>query len=131
MQLFDTSVLISLDTVIVPDDVSALSAISEAELQFGIASAASRELQRLRIQHMARIQRFTGSTWLAFDSAAAKGYGRLAAIVARTRPAHARRNDIMLAGHALSLGAKLVTLNEKDFALVADEVELVVPQRRS
>ncbi|HWV50393.1 MAG TPA: hypothetical protein VN035_13140 [Microbacterium sp.] len=72
-----------------------------------------------------------GSAWLAFDQDAAVHYGKLASIVARTRSAHARTKDIMLAGHALSLGAKLVTLNPKDFSLVADEVEIVVPQRCS
>jgi tRNA(fMet)-specific endonuclease VapC len=36
----------------------------------------------------------------------------------------------MLAGHANSLGAKLMTFNAKDFELVADEVEIVVPELR-
>jgi predicted nucleic acid-binding protein len=36
----------------------------------------------------------------------------------------------MLAGHAYALGAALLTFNPKDFELVSDEVEILVPERR-
>lgn len=130
MQLLDTSVLISFEESILPDDSTVLSAISEAELRFGVERARSSGERRIRSTRLARIEFSISAGWAPFDSAAAQSYGRLAAIVARTRPAHARGKDIMLAGHAHSLGAALVTLNPKDFELVADEVEIVVPERR-
>lgn len=36
----------------------------------------------------------------------------------------------MPAGHAYALGASLLTLNLKDFELVSDRVEIIVPERR-
>ena len=57
-------------------------------------------------------------------------YARLAARVAKRRPAHARSTDIMLAGQAAALGAKVLTFNTKDFELVSDLVEIVVPELR-
>jgi tRNA(fMet)-specific endonuclease VapC len=49
---------------------------------------------------------------LAFDEAAARAYARL--------PFKRARFDRLLAAHALSLGATVITNNELDFADVAD-----------
>ncbi|CAH0218483.1 PIN domain-containing protein [Microbacterium sp. Bi121] len=130
MILLDTSVLIDIDHVELPDDAIALSALSAAELHFGIERASTMDLRRRRIAHLSRLTRVLDIAWLPFDETAAIAYGQLAAIVARTRPAHARGTDLLLAGHALALGARLVTLNPKDFELLADEVEIIVPELR-
>lgn len=130
MILLDTSALIDLDVVALPNDTVAVSALSAAELRFGIEIAPTPEQRRRRTAHFGRIRRILDVAWLPFDDEAAAAYGRLAAIVARSRPAHARSTDIMLAGHAHALGAAIVTFNPKHFRLLADEVEIIVPERR-
>lgn len=130
MILLDTNVLITLDQIQLPNEAVGLSTIALAELLFGIDRADEPRERRRRITQLARIELLLKAPWLPYDRAAAGSYGRLAAIVAKTRPGHARNKDVMLAGHAASLGAALVTLNPKDFELVADEVEIVVPELR-
>ncbi|MGO2746482.1 type II toxin-antitoxin system VapC family toxin [Microbacterium sp.] len=131
MILLDTSVLIDIDNVALPRESIVLSSLAAAELQFGIEHAATIEIRRQRMMRFGRLTRLLEAPWLPFDEAAARSYGRLAAIVARTRPSHARGKDVLLAGHAHALGARLATLNPKDFELVADEVEIIVPQLRT
>ncbi|CAN5235612.1 hypothetical protein BH09ACT1_BH09ACT1_26390 [soil metagenome] len=63
--------------------------------------------------------------WIPFDEEAANGYGMLATVVSPTRPNRARSKDILMAGHAFSMGAKLMTRNPKDFELVAGVMEIV------
>lgn len=130
MILLDTNILIDIDIVDLPEAAVAVSTISAAELQFGIARAFTNEQRRLRRARFQRIIMLLQTPWLPFDDAAAAGYGRLAAIVANTRPSHARSKDIMLAGHAYSLGAAIMTRNPKNFELLADEVEIIVPELR-
>ena len=100
--------------------------------------AHGRESCATRPQHRrGRIARRTGyseafgTPWLPFDTAAAGGDAYLASIVAKFSPAHTRSKDIMLASQAYALSARLTTLNAEDFELVADPVEIVVPEPRS
>lgn len=130
MILLDTNALIRVDELPLLDDSLALSAISLAELRFGIEHTDDPKSRRRRTAELAHVESLLETSWLPFDRAAAEGYGRMASIVARTHPAHARGKDTMLAGHAYALGAALLTLNPKDFELVADEVEIIVPQLR-
>lgn len=130
MQLLDTSILIQLDESLLAQDRTVLSAISETELRFGIEHAGQSKERTMRIRRLARVEFLVGAGWAPFDSAAAQSYGRLAAIVAKIRPSQSRSKDIMLAGHAHSLGASLVTLNPKVFELISDEVEIIVPEPR-
>jgi predicted nucleic acid-binding protein len=62
--------------------------------------------------------------WVPFDAEAAEAYGVLAARVAPTRPAHARRRDIMIAASAYARGVPFFTRNVKDFELVRDLVDI-------
>lgn len=130
MLLLDTNVLIRIRDVRLPTTTVALSAVSYAELRFGIERAGEGAVRRRRQTDLARIGEMFPSGWLPFDASAADSYGRLAARVAQRRPAHARGKDIMLAGHAHALGATFLTFNPKDFELVADEVEIMVPELR-
>lgn len=130
MILLDTSALVDLSNIQLPDEPIALSAIVLAELRFGMEAATTAEHRHERTARLAWIEATLGTEWLPFDMAAARGYAALAARVAQTRPAHARSKDIMLAGHAHSLGAQLLTFNAKDFELVSDQVEIVVPTLR-
>lgn len=129
MLLLDTSVLIELEHLAIPEGTATLSAISYAELGFGIERAQNPAERRERVARRSWYSAAFDSHWRPFDTAAADGYAYLAAIVARSRPAHARSKDTMIAGHAYALGASLVTLNPKDFELVADHVEIIVPER--
>ena len=131
MLLIDTNVLIQIDQTLLTDEDLGLSTIALAELLFGIERVDDPRERRRRITQLARIESLLKTTWLPYDRAAARSYGRLAAIVAKTRPSHARSKDTMLAAHAHSLGASIVTLNPKDFELVADEVEIIVPELRA
>lgn len=130
MLLLDTNVLIRIDEVRPPSEDVILSALTYAELRFGIERARDPRMRRQRSAELARVNALFPSPWLPFNQAAAESYARLAARVSTQRASHARSTDIMLAGHANSLGAKLMTLNAKDFELVSDEVEIVVPELR-
>lgn len=130
MLLPDTSALIDLGRLRLPDEPLVLSVVVYAELRFGIHAAPNPEIRRQRSARLAWIRDTLDAAWLPFDSAAAESSARLAARVAPHRPQHARSEDIMIAGHAVALGAKLLTLNPKDFALIGDEVEIVVPELR-
>lgn len=123
MILLDTSVLIEFPAVWPDDEIFACSAISLAELQFGL------QLTVGSTKHAARQARLTLLEslfeWTPFDEKAAVGYGTLAAVVNQTRTNHARSKDIMLAGHAYSLGAAIMTRNPKDFGLVSTMVTVL------
>lgn len=131
MILLDTNVLIRIEQVALPAAENvALSALSYAELRFGIERTQSPRIRRERQHELAAVTELLQSDWLPFDQVAADSYARLVARVATQRPAHARSTDIMLAGQAAALGAKVLTFNTKDFELVADEVEIVLPELR-
>lgn len=85
-----------------------LSAISLAELQRGLL-AGQNELP-LRLQrHEALVRRMA---ILSFDAAAGEAYRRVIAAIGRTK---SRDVDHLIAAHALSIGATLVTNNTADF----------------
>lgn len=129
MILLDTSVLIDNPKVHLPEGDLAFSAISYAELSFGIAVQSDPATRAQRQARLNLLDQF-GNDWLPFDRNAAAGYAELAARVHARRASHSRSKDVMLAGQALSLGAAFATLNPKDFELVADLVQIVVPDRR-
>lgn len=123
MILLDTSVLIDFPAQWPQDELFASSTITLAELQFGLQMTIGTSKHALRQQRLSLLNsRFE---WIPFDEEAARGYGTLAAVVQRTRPNHARSKDIMIAGHAYSMGAALLTRNPKDFALVDELIEIL------
>lgn len=85
-----------------------VSALSVAELQRGfhqdIPAAA---LRRLRLEKL-----LNNLPVVAFDRSAAEAYGTILATCGWVR---SRDFDRLIAAHALSLGATLVTNNERDF----------------
>ena len=127
--LLDTNILLQLEQVQLPPGEYGLSSLVYAELRLGVESATEPSVRRARLQDIARAEELVSRSWLPFDERAADGYAFLAARVLRTRPAHARSKDVMIAGHAYALGARIATLNPKDFALVTEHVEIVVPER--
>jgi tRNA(fMet)-specific endonuclease VapC len=87
-----------------------LSAVSVAELRFGAAKRGSRKIHRA-------IDAFlSGVDVLAFDQTAADRFGLIAAALAN-EGAPIGHIDTMIAAHALSAGATLVT-NTRHFSKV-------------
>jgi tRNA(fMet)-specific endonuclease VapC len=85
-----------------------MSAITYAELQYGVAACAAPSRERKNLAALVE-----DIPVLPFDDAAAAAYGpiRLA-----TREAKKDHLDKLIAAHALSLGATVVTNNTQDFA---------------
>lgn len=123
MIMLDTSVLIDLPAEWPDDERFACSIITFAELQSGIQRDIGLPSYAQRQARLTLLDAIYD--WAPFDGNAARGYGTLAAIVSQTRPNHARSKDILIAGHADSMGASLMTRNPKDFELIASMVEII------
>lgn len=67
MILLDTNVLIQLDSVQLPPDDVALSAIVYAELQLGVERATDPVLRRSRRNELMRLSSLLEADWLPFD----------------------------------------------------------------
>jgi tRNA(fMet)-specific endonuclease VapC len=95
------------------DEIACISAITEAELQYGVAKSSNATTLRLALEgFLAKIQ------ILAWGRNEAHAYGRLRAKQeAAGRPLG--NLDMLIAAHAVSVGAILVT-NDKAFSHVAD-----------
>jgi tRNA(fMet)-specific endonuclease VapC len=88
-----------------------LSAITIAELRFGADKRRSRKI------HQAIDLFLSGVEVLPFDNAAGEKFGAIAAALA-TAGEPIGQMDTLIAGHALSVGATLVTNNQKHFSKV-------------
>ena len=89
----------------------AVSSITGAELAFGVAKSGSARNQDALEKFLAPLE------VLPFDAAAMYAYGTLRAqLQARGQPIGAL--DMLIAAHALALGATLVTTNLAEFARV-------------
>lgn len=123
--VLDTSVLIgdSLDRV--AGEV-AISAISLAELHFGVLVASTSEQRALRLQRLVAVERRFEP--LAVDANVARSYGRLAAAVREGgRHPQARALDLMIAATAHAHGARLMTRNAEDLRGIEELVEIHSP----
>lgn len=110
--VLDTSVLIANDVSAIPGQL-AISAISLAELHFGVLVAASGETRALRLRRLSAVQRRFDA--LPVDEAVAESYGMLAARVADGgRKPRSRSLDLMIAATAHAHGATLYTRNAED-----------------
>ena len=112
--LLDTSVLIAEDVHPIPGQL-AISAISVAELHFGVLVARSPEVRAVRLARLTRLQRRFDP--LPVDAQVAESYGAIAAHVAAAgRQPRARTMDLLLAATAHVHDAVLYTRNAADFA---------------
>lgn len=93
-----------------PSEIS-VSAITEAELWFGVRKRGSKRLQQAVTGFLDAV------AVLDFTREAAKAYGTLRALLER-RGTPIGLADTMIAAHALVTGHVLVTKNEKHFSRV-------------
>ena len=123
MIMLDASVLIDFPSEWPKNEVFGCSTVALAELQFGLQLTIGTPDHAVRQARLTLLESLF--EWVPFDEKAAVGYGTLAAAVSARRPGHARSKDVMLAGHAYSLGAALMTRNPKDFELIEGLVEII------
>ena len=122
--LIDTSVLIGAES---PGDLEgAISAASLAELHFGVLVADEEDERARRSQRLGIVEATFDP--LPVDAAVAREWGRLAAAVAgRGGKPRRRALDLVIAATANVHRVPLMTLNAKDFALIADLVDARAP----
>jgi predicted nucleic acid-binding protein len=125
MEVVDTSVLIA--GAIPKGDRAAISAVSVAELHFGLLMAKDEEERALRTSRLGLIEaRFPDP--LPVDDRVAREWGRLkAAIAQRGGQPRRREADLAIAATANVHGAALLTHNVKDFKIVEDLVDVRTP----
>ncbi len=89
-----------------------ISTVTLAELEYGAARSAQPRKNRDALQ-----QFISPLDIAAFDKPATESYGRIrATLEQKGRPIGAM--DLLIAAHALSLGVRLVTNNEREFKRV-------------
>jgi predicted nucleic acid-binding protein len=100
-----------------------VSAVTFAELAYGVALAPDPVEAAIRAQALASLK-----TWVAptpFDGPAADKYGEMAALVAAAgRSPRPRRLDLMIAATAASRGLPLYTVNAADFIGLESAVDI-------
>ena len=112
--ILDTSVIIGAEVAPIPG-VLAISAITLAQLQFGVLVAKGADVRAERLRRLSLLQqRFDA---LPVDEAVAISYGRLAAAVVEAgRRPRRRVMDLLIAATAHAHDARLYTRNPDDFA---------------
>lgn len=124
--LLDTSVLIQGHSHPDPSDAVAISAVSLAELHFGVLIAPGDDARAGRLQRLATIEETFFP--LPFDTDVARECGRLHAAVAQRGGKPRRRAfDLAIAATANVHGVPLLTLNAADFKLIDDLVDVRSP----
>lgn len=102
----------------------AVSAITLAELQFGVLVARDPKTRAERLRRLSFLQHQFDA--LPVDEAVAASYGQLAAAVAGARrQPRARAMDLLFAATAHAHGARLYTRNADDFVGADTLVEVV------
>ncbi len=85
-----------------------MSAITFAELEYGVAMSADPERERINLASLAEDIQV-----VSFDAAASVAYGPIRMATRESKKDHL---DKLIAAHAASLNITIVTNNEKDFA---------------
>lgn len=121
--ILDTSVIIATDVSPIPG-VLAISAVTVAELQFGVMVAKTAEVRAERLRRLSFLQQHFAA--LPVDEAVAVSYGRLAAAVVEAgRQPRRRVMDLLIAATAHSHDATLYTRNPEDFAGLEELIGVV------
>ncbi|MQA34760.1 type II toxin-antitoxin system VapC family toxin [Modestobacter roseus] len=121
--VLDTSVVIAGDVGPLPGEL-AVSAVTVAELHFGVLVTADPAVRAERLRRLSVLQRSFDA--LPVDDAVTASYGQLAAVVvAAGRPPRARAMDLLIAATAHAHGARLYTRNPADLQGADELVEVV------
>ncbi len=121
--ILDTSVVIAGGFDPIPG-VLAISAVTLAELQFGVLVASTSDIRAERLRRLSVLQHHFDA--LPVDESVAMSYGRLAAaVVDAGRQPRRRVMDLLIAATAHAHGARLYTRNPDDFAGLDDLVAVV------
>lgn len=121
--LLDTSVLIATDVAPIEGEL-AISAVTLAELHFGVLVAKGRAVRAERLRRLMAMQRRFDA--LPLDDSVAASYGQIAAAVVEFgRRPRARAMDLLIAATAHAHSARLATRNVDDFSGLGQLVEVV------
>jgi len=119
----DTSLVIATDVAPLEGEL-AISAVTLAELQFGVLVTDDPAVRAERLRRLTMIQRRFDA--LPVDDVVATSYGQLAAaVVAAGRRARSRSMDLLIAATAHAHSARLYTRNPGDLAGIEDLLEVV------
>jgi predicted nucleic acid-binding protein len=121
--VLDTSVVIASDVGDLDGEL-AISAVTLAELHFGVLVAKEQPVRAERLRRLLVLKRTFDA--LPLDEAVAASYGQLAAAVvdAGRRP-RARSMDLLIAATAHAHSARLYTRNADDFRGLGDLLDVV------
>jgi predicted nucleic acid-binding protein len=121
--ILDTSVVIATDVSPIDGEL-AVSAITLAELHFGILVVRDRATRAERLRRLSILQRQFDA--LPVDDAVAASYGQLAAAITDIgRQPRARALDLLIAATAHAHSARLYTRNAKDLVGLEDLIEVI------
>jgi predicted nucleic acid-binding protein len=126
--LIDTNVLVDWNKYeLDPTKIYGLSALSRAELEWGVYSAGDPHVAAKRIRKLNYFDaRFN---WIPFDVDSSRAYGLIAAN-AKGTGAKLRSKDALIAAQAHHLGGAVMTANRADFKPFEHLVEIIDPVRR-
>jgi len=121
--ILDTSVVIAGGVDPLDGDL-AISAVTLAELHFGVLVARTGAVRAERLRRLLALQR--GFDALPIDEAVAASYGQIAAAVVDVgRQPRARSMDLLIAATAHAHSAALYTRNAGDFRGLDDLVDVI------
>jgi len=121
--ILDTSVVIATDVPVLGGEL-AISAITLAELHFGVLVANEQKVRSERLRRLMVVQRKFDA--LPVDDAVAASYGQVAAaIVDAERQPRARSMDLLIAATAHAHAARLYSHNANDFVGLGDLLDVV------
>jgi predicted nucleic acid-binding protein len=121
--LLDTSVVIASDVGPLDGEL-AISAVTLAEMHFGVLVAKERKVRAERLRRLLLLQRAFDA--LPLDEAVAASYGHVAAaVVDAGRQPRARSMDLLIAATAHAHSARLYTRNADDFQGLDDLIDVV------
>lgn len=120
--ILDTSVVLASGVEPIEGEL-AISAVTLAELHFGVLVAVNPHVRAERLRRVDEVARRFDA--LPMDRVVAQAYGRVAAaVVVAGRQPRARSLDLLIAATALRHGAVLRTRNTDDFRGLEELVEV-------